>query len=284
MRPANMTGASAMRLVSYRDAEGVTFGSVEGDRIHELGRRHGIISLRAALAQTGVPAPGAATDARLADVQLLPPVPDAARIVCVGLNYKSHVAEASRALPEHPSVFLRAVGAVVGHGNPMSRPRASERYDFEGELALVVGRHARHVPKERALDIVAGWTCFNDGSLRDFQQHSTTAGKNFDSSGACGPWLVTVDELRDGSDLAITTRLNDIQVQGSRTSRMIFDIPTIIAYITTFMALEPGDIISTGTPEGVGMGRKPPLWMKPGDRIEIEIEGIGTLTNSIVAE
>ena len=273
-----------MRLVSYRDAEGVTFGSVDGERIHELGRRHGLGSLKAALAQGRAPASGAATDARLADVQLLPPVPDAGKIVCVGLNYKSHVAEASRALPEHPSVFLRAGSAVVGHGSPMVRPRASDHYDFEGELALVIGRAARHVPKERALDVVAGWTCFNDGSLRDFQQHSTTAGKNFEASGACGPWMVTVDELRDGSDLAIATRLNGTQVQGSRTSNMIFDVPTIIAYVTTVMALAPGDIISTGTPEGVGMGRKPPLWMKPGDRIEVEIEGIGTLANAIVGE
>ena len=274
-----------MRLVSFRDAKGGSFGIVDGDSIIDLGRRHGIPSLKAALAGNTLPShKGTQADYRLTDVELLPPVPDAGKIICIGLNYKSHVAEAGRSLPQQPSLFLRANSAVVGHGSAMIRPKVSDHYDYEGELALVIGRHARHVPEDKALDCIFGYTCFNDGSLRDFQKHSVTAGKNFQSSGACGPWLVTTAEVPKPTGLTLTTRLNGQQVQHASTSDMIYSVPTIIAYVSTFMALEPGDIIATGTPEGVALARTPPLWMKPGDRIEVEISGIGTLANPIVAE
>lgn len=275
-----------MRLVSFRDANGSTsFGALEGDSIVDLGRRHGIASLKAALAGKSFPwLRGAQADYQLSDVQLLPPVPDAGKIICVGLNYKAHVAEAGRAMPEQPSLFLRANSAVVGHGGAMIRPKVSDQFDYEGELALVIGSNARHVPEDRALDCIFGYTCFNDGSLRDFQKHSVTAGKNFQSSGACGPWLVPAAEVPRPTDLTLTTRLNGQQVQHANTSQMIYSIPTIIAYVSKFIALEPGDIIATGTPEGVALGRTPPLWMKPGDRIEVEISGIGILANPIEAE
>jgi len=275
-----------MHLVSFRDTDGNTsFGAIEGDSIIDLGRRHGIPSLKAALVGKSLPwLRGAQADYQLSDVELLPPVPDAGKIICVGLNYKAHVAEAGRAMPEQPSLFLRANGTLVGHGSAMIRPRVSNQFDYEGELALVIGSNARHVPEGRALDCIFGYTCFNDGSLRDFQKHSVTAGKNFQSSGACGPWLVPAAEVAKPMDLTLTTRLNGQQVQHANTSQMIYSIPAIIAYVSKFIALEPGDIIATGTPEGVALGRTPPLWMKPGDRIEVEIGGIGTLANPIEAE
>lgn len=274
-----------MRLVSFRAPDGDSFGIVEGESIFDLGRRHGIASLRIALAGGAIPSQrGPQADYRLSEVCLLPPVPDAGKIICVGLNYKSHVAEAGRDLPQQPSLFLRANSTVVGHGSPLMRPRVSGQFDFEGELALVIGRTARHVPQERAFDCVAGYTCFNDGSLRDFQKHSVTAGKNFQSSGSCGPWLVPAVELPGPAGLTLTTRLNGEQVQHATTASMLYPIPAIISYISQFIELEPGDVIATGTPEGVGLGRTPPLWMKPGDRIEVEIEGIGILANPVEAE
>jgi 2-keto-4-pentenoate hydratase/2-oxohepta-3-ene-1,7-dioic acid hydratase in catechol pathway len=274
-----------MRLASFRAPDGDSFGIVDGEGIVDIGRRHGIPSLRAALAGGTLPAPGGApADYRLSDVVLLPPVPDAGKIICVGLNYRSHAAEAGRALPAQPSLFLRANSTIVGHGSALVRPRVSDNFDFEGELALVIGTAARHVPAERALGCIAGYTCFNDGSLRDFQRHSVTAGKNFQSSGACGPWMVTAADLPDPANLSLTTRLNGQQVQHATTASMIYPVPVIIAYVSQFITLEPGDIIATGTPEGVGLARTPPLWMKPGDRVEVEIDGIGILANAIEAE
>jgi 2-keto-4-pentenoate hydratase/2-oxohepta-3-ene-1,7-dioic acid hydratase in catechol pathway len=274
-----------MRLVSFRGADGLSFGIIDGEAIFDLGRRHGIPSLKAALVRNAIPAhAGTQSDFRLSEVELLPPVPDAGKIICVGLNYKSHVAEAGRSIPEQPSLFLRANSTVVGHGSALIWPKVSNQFDYEGELALVIGTLARHVPEERALECIFGYTCFNDGSLRDFQKHSVTAGKNFQSSGACGPWLVTTAELPKPTDLTLTTRLNGQQVQHANTSHMIHTVPAIIAYVSRFITLEPGDIIATGTPEGVALGRTPPLWMKPGDRIEVEISGIGVLSNPVEAE
>src|SRR5207302_9208048 len=211
------------------------------------------------------------------------PRPD--KIVCIGLHYRAHAAEAGLKVPEHPSLFLRLANTLVPHGGEMIRPKASADMDYEGELAVVIGRGGRHIAAADALAHVAGYSCFNDGSLRDFQfKHSVAVGKNFIATGGFGPWLVTGDEIPDPAALTLTTRLNGVEVQRGTTADMIFDVPTIIAYVSGFTRLEPGDVISTGTPPGVGLARKPPLWLKPGDVVEVEISKIGVLRNAIVAE
>lgn len=214
----------------------------------------------------------------------LPPLLPDINIYCIGLNYKSHIEETARDLPPQPSVFVRVPGSIVGHDEPVVRPKASDQYDYEGELAVVIGRPGRHVPEDEAWSYVAAMTCFNDGSVRDFQKHSVTAGKNFDSSGACGPSLVTIDELSDPKKLQLTTRLNGQVMQQSDTSLLIYSIARIVNYVSTIVQLRTGDVIATGTPAGVGARRTPPVWMKPGDRIEVEIEGIGVLANVVVDE
>lgn len=214
----------------------------------------------------------------------LPPLLPEASVYCIGLNYKSHVEETARDLPPQPSVFVRVHGSIVGNGQAMVRPIASSHFDYEGELAVVIGRPARHVAEDQAWSHVAGLTCFNDGSVRDFQKHSVTAGKNFEASGACGPFIVTLDEVADHEMLALTTRLNGEVVQQSNTGLLIYSIPRIISYLSSVVQLRTGDVIATGTPAGVGARRTPPLWMKDGDRVEVEIEGVGRLSNPIVDE
>jgi 2-keto-4-pentenoate hydratase/2-oxohepta-3-ene-1,7-dioic acid hydratase in catechol pathway len=211
-------------------------------------------------------------------------VPDAARIICVGKNYADHAAEMGGKPPGDPNLFLRTTKSLVGHEQSVVCPRASVQYDFEGELAVVIGRGGRHIAPEKALSHVAGYSCFLDGSVRDYQKHSFTAGKNFDSSGACGPWLVPASQIADPQKLTLTTRLNGDVVQHASTGDMIFSVAQIIAYISIFTHLEPGDVIATGTPAGVGAGRAPPLWMKSGDRIEVEISGVGVLANTVIPE
>ena len=186
--------------------------------------------------------------------------------------------------PSDPKLFLRTPQSLVGHRQSVVCPSASKEYDFEGELGVVIGRGGRRIPPDRALSHVAGYTCFFDGSVRDYQKHSFTAGKNFDSSGACGPWLVPASEVPDPQNLLLTTRVNGEVLQQANTAEMIFSVADIISYISIFTHLEPGDVIATGTPAGVGAGRKPPLWMKPGDRVEVEIERIGTLANTVISE
>ena len=218
-------------------------------------------------------------------VQLLPPVMGP-RIFCVGINYRSHREEMGRDASDHPTIFVRFPSSLVGHGTPLLRPRASDRFDYEGELAVVIGRAGRRIARERALDHVAGYSCFNDGSIRDYQRHTSqfTAGKNFDRSGSFGPWLVTADEVGDPSTLTLTTRLNGEVMQHSTTDLLIFDVAEIIAYLSEFTELRPGDIIATGTPGGVGVARDPAVFMRPGDTIEVEISGVGVLSNEIAQE
>ena len=211
-------------------------------------------------------------------------ISDPGKILCVGLNYASHVGEVGRQMPTVPSVFSRLHNTLVRHGGDMVRPRASTHFDYEGELAIVIGERCRHVPRADALSVIAGYTCFIDGSVRDFQKHSVFAGKNFPATGPLGPWMVTSDVIADPQRLELTTRLNGTVVQHDTTDHMIFDVATIIEYLSTVTWLEPGDIIATGTPDGVGAGRKPPLWMKAGDRLEVEISGIGTLGVNVVDE
>jgi 2-keto-4-pentenoate hydratase/2-oxohepta-3-ene-1,7-dioic acid hydratase in catechol pathway len=226
----------------------------------------------------------AAPDRKLSAIKFLPVIPRPGKILCAGINYRSHAAEMARELPKQPSMFIRFADTLVGHIGELIRPRVSDHFDFEGELALVIGKGGRHIAAERALEHVAGYTCFVDGSVRDYQKFSVTSGKNFPGTGPLGPWLVTRDEIPDPGRLTLTTRLNGKEVQHATTDLLIYSIPQIIAFCSDFTALAPGDVISTGTPEGVGHGRKPPLWMKAGDTLEVEITGIGVLRVQVVDE
>ncbi|KAF0103096.1 MAG: 5-carboxymethyl-2-hydroxymuconate isomerase [Rhodospirillaceae bacterium] len=280
-----------MRLVSFRHAGANKFGAVVDGGIVDLsartnGRWPGLRDVIAAKALDELRATtkGAAADLAFEDVELLPVIPDPGKILCVGLNYASHVGEVGRQMPTVPSVFSRLHDTLLRHGGDIVRPRASTHFDYEGELAIVIGERCRHVPRAGALSVIAGYTCFIDGSVRDFQKHSVFAGKNFPATGPLGPWMVTADMVPDPQRLELTTRLNGTVVQHDTTDHMIFDVATIIEYLSTIAWLEPGDIIATGTPDGVGTGRKPPLWMKAGDRLEVEISGIGTLGVNVVDE
>jgi len=278
-----------MRLLSFSADGKDSFGAVSGDGVVTLNAKVGRPSLAAALAADGVEAlrraaHGATPDRKLADIKFLPVIPQPNKILCAGVNYRAHAAEVSRELPKQPSMFIRFTDTLVGHGGAMIRPKLSDNFDYEGELALVIGKAGRHIPAERALDHIAGYTIFVDGSVRDYQKFSVTSGKNWPGTGPLGPWLVTTDELPDPGGLTLTTRLNGVQVQHSGTDKLIYSIPQIVSFCSDSTALSPGDIIATGTPEGVGHGRKPPLWMKPGDTLEVEITGIGALRATIVDE
>jgi 2-keto-4-pentenoate hydratase/2-oxohepta-3-ene-1,7-dioic acid hydratase in catechol pathway len=223
----------------------------------------------------------------LGELQLLPPVLRPGKIVCMGLNYADHAAEGGHARPEYPSFFLRGATSIIGHNAPIIRPKASTRLDYEAELAIIIGQRARHLTKANALDCVAGYACFNDGSIRDYQRKTNqwTIGKNFDGTGPFGPWMVTADALPPGAaGLRIQSRLNGKVMQDSNTGLFLWDVVEALCIITECMTLEPGDVIITGTPAGVGYARTPPVWMAPGDICEIEIEGIGTLSNPIADE
>jgi 2-keto-4-pentenoate hydratase/2-oxohepta-3-ene-1,7-dioic acid hydratase in catechol pathway len=278
-----------MRLLSFAADGRDWFGAVSGDGVVTLNDRVGQPSLRAALAAGAMEAMrkaarDAVPDRKLSAIKFLPVIPLPAKILCAGVNYRSHAAEVGRELPKQPSMFIRFTDTLVGHGGEMIRPKLSDNFDYEGELALVIGKAGRHIPAERALDHVAGYTIFVDGSVRDYQKFSVTSGKNWPSTGPLGPWLVTADEIPDPGKMTLTTRLNGAQVQHSGTDKLIYSIPQIVAFCSDFTALEAGDVIATGTPEGVGHSRKPPLWMKPGDTLEVEITGIGILRARIVDE
>jgi 2-keto-4-pentenoate hydratase/2-oxohepta-3-ene-1,7-dioic acid hydratase in catechol pathway len=220
------------------------------------------------------------------DVELLPVIPDPQKILCVGINYLSHVKETGREVPDKPMLFARFSDSQTAHDGPIVRPRASERLDFEGELAVVIGKRARHVKAADAFDMIAGYACYNDGSIRDWQRHTSqfTPGKNFSQTGGFGPWLVTPDEVGDPSALSLTTRLNGEIMQQATTDDLIFPVPNLIEYCSTFCTLLPGDVIITGTTGGVGAFRGPPLWMKAGDVVEVEISRIGILRNFVIDE
>jgi 2-keto-4-pentenoate hydratase/2-oxohepta-3-ene-1,7-dioic acid hydratase in catechol pathway len=280
-----------MKLASYVAQGKAAFGAVIGEGIVDLSERLGgrYAGLRQALAGNALAemkkaAEGAKPDHRLADVRFLPPIPDPEKILCAGINYRSHAAETGRDLPKQPSMFLRLANTLTGHGGELIRPLVSHSFDFEGELAVVIGRPGRHIPTERALDHVAGYTCFVDGSVRDYQKFSVTSGKNFPGTGPLGPWIVTADDIPDPKHLMLVTRLNGQEVQKSSTDLLIYSVPQIISFCSDFTPLVPGDIIATGTPEGVGHRRNPPLWMKPGDVLEVEISGIGTLRSRVADE
>ncbi|MGC1462534.1 MAG: fumarylacetoacetate hydrolase family protein [Terracidiphilus sp.] len=221
----------------------------------------------------------------LNEIDILPPIIHPRKIVCVGTNYESHRVETGREKTTKPPLFLRTAESLAAHGAPLLCPLESTMFDFEGEIAVVMGRSARRVPKESALDYVFGYSCFNDASVRDWQRHTHqwTPGKNFDATGGFGPYLVTKDEVGPPEDLHLTTRLNGQIVQDACGQQMIFSIPEIIEYVSTFMTLRAGDVIASGTPGGVGALRDPPLFMKSGDRIEVEVSRVGLLSNPVMA-
>jgi 2-keto-4-pentenoate hydratase/2-oxohepta-3-ene-1,7-dioic acid hydratase in catechol pathway len=279
-----------MKLASFlADGKGC-FGVVTGDGVVTLNQRLSrYADLSAALAGSALAEirraiDGAKPDHKLAEIKWLPPIPNPEKILCAGINYRSHAAETGRELPKQPSMFIRLTNTLVGHEGELIRPSVSEQFDFEGELALVIGRGGRHIPVERALEHVAGYTCFVDGSVRDYQKFSVTSGKNFPGTGPVGPWIVTTDEIPDPTRLTLTTRLNGKEVQRSGTDLLIYSVAQIVAFCSDFTPLAPGDVIATGTPEGVGHRRTPPLWMKPGDVLEVEITGIGTLRSRVADE
>ncbi|WP_445147209.1 fumarylacetoacetate hydrolase family protein [Dyella sp. Tek66A03] len=219
--------------------------------------------------------------------RFLPPVPNPAKILCVGLNYSDHLKETGLDKPAYPEIFARFATSLIGHHEPIRRPRESSALDFEAELAVVIGRGGRRIHRDKALEHIAGYSLFNDATLRDFQFRTPqwTLGKNFDGTGAFGPWLVTPDALPAGaSGLRIQGRLNGRVMQQSSTDLLIFDVPVLIETISTAISLEPGDVIITGTPGGVGAARKPPVFMQPGDVFEVEIEKIGILSNPVQDE
>jgi 2-keto-4-pentenoate hydratase/2-oxohepta-3-ene-1,7-dioic acid hydratase in catechol pathway len=219
-----------------------------------------------------------------AQARLLPVIPNPAKILCVGLNYKSHVAETKRSDSEHPSIFTRFADSLTAHNAPLPRPKETQRFDFEGELAVIIGKGGRNIPQAQAFEHIAGYACFNDGSARDWQRHTHqwTPGKNFPLTGPLGPFMATRQEIPDVNQLTLETRLNGEVVQHASVADLIFTLPVIIEYISGFTPLSPGDVIATGTPGGVGDRREPPLYMKAGDVIEVEITGLGTLRNRVV--
>ncbi|WP_299451618.1 fumarylacetoacetate hydrolase family protein [uncultured Pigmentiphaga sp.] len=220
-------------------------------------------------------------------VRLLPPIPHPGKIICLGLNYADHAAEGGHAKPAYPSFFMRGATSLIGHEAPLRRPRVSTKLDYEAELALVIGRRARHLTQSEALSAVAGYACFNDATLRDYQRKTPqwTIGKNFDGTGAFGPWLVPAGDLPPGaSGLKIESRLNGQVMQRDNTANMLFPVVETLCLLTEALTLEPGDVVVMGTPAGVGYARTPPVWMQPGDRIEIDIEGIGVLANTVQEE
>lgn len=278
-----------MKLISFVQAGRNAWGVLRGADVVVLTQvwpdmasalEEGVDKIAAAAQTEGMPC------MPLAGLRLLPPVPAPRKILCVGLNYGRHVAEAGRELPAHPSLFPRFADSFVGHGEPVWKPRVSDRFDYEGELAVVIGRGGRHIAAQDALSHVAGYACMAENSVRDFQKHNAqvTPGKNFERSGAIGPWLVTADEIGDPARLQVISRLNGSVMQQGDVSDLIFPIPELIAYISAFTPLSPGDVIATGTPEGVGSSRKPPRFMAAGDTLEVEIPGIGTLVNTVADE
>lgn len=282
-----------MRFVSF-EAEGkASYGIVTGKGIHDLGARIGSVvpDLKSYLkaAELGlVPAAtaGLAADYAVGDIAYLPPVTEPGKVICVGLNYEGHRLETGRPKQTYPTLFARFADTLIGHNVAIRRPPVSEALDYEGELAVVIGRSGFRIPKEEAASFVAGYSCFNDASLRDFQNHTHQfmPGKNFPGTGAFGPDMVTPDEVGALGDLKIETRLNGVVVQQAKLEELLFSIEELITYISIFTPLAPGDVLVTGTPGGVGFKRTPPLYMKPGDVVEVEIDKVGQLRNEIAEE
>lgn len=285
-----------MKLLSYSLAGRETWGAVVGDGVVDLASRTGHATLADFIASPDFArrdalVAGLTADAQLSDVRYLPVIPKPEKIICAVRNYMDHHQEVlaagmHRELSEQPPIFLRVWRSQTPHGGPIVRPRVSESLDWEGELAVIIGEGGRDIAEADAWEHVAGYSCYNDASVREWQFHAKqiASGKNFESTGAFGPWMVTADEIAPGRELKLETRLNGTVVQSSHTGHMIFSIPRLIAYASTIFTLVPGDVVITGTPAGVGWSKKPPLFMKPGDVVEVEIEAVGLLRNPVVAQ
>lgn len=280
-----------MKLVSFVRTGRPSIGVLAGDGIIDLGarlpgRRGSLrdVLRRGMLGELEKLAAGAAPDVALTDVALLPVIPDPAKILCVGVNYVAHREETGRKPVDHPTIFTRFADTLVAHGGNIVRPAVSKSLDFEGELAIIIGKGGRSISEADALDHVAGYACFNDGSVRDWQRHTQqfTPGKNFPSTGGFGPCLTTADEVADYRKLTLETRVNGQVMQSAGLDMLIFSLPAIIAYCSAFTALQPGDVIATGTPGGVGERRDPQAFLNPGDTVEVDIPGIGLLRNGVV--
>lgn len=282
-----------MKLISYQHAGRARFGAVIDGRIVDLqaalGERYA--DLKSLLAADALPDARAALAARagtlsLSDVTLLPVIPNPAKIWCCGLNYGEHVRETNREVTEQPTFFLRVADSQVGDGQAIVRPKESSQLDYEAEIAVVIGRPGRRIREDEAWNHIAGYACYNDATVRDWQRHTSqwVPGKNFWRTGGFGPWLVTADEIGPGAGMTLVTRLNGQEMQRATTAQMIHGIARQIAYVSTIAPLDAGDVIVTGTPGGVGAKRTPPVWMKPGDIVEIEVDRIGVLRNTIADE
>jgi len=282
-----------MRFVMFLHEGKRRLGVVEGDTVTEVREPADLMDVIAAgpagLAKAKSAVAGAGTGAThaLAGLKFAQPIARPGKLICLGLNYAAHAAEGGHKTPEYPAFFIRVTTSLIAAGEPLICPKVSEQLDYEAELMVIIGKRARHVPEDKALDHVFGYTLFNDGSVRNYQRKSSqwTIGKNFDGTGPVGPVVVTPDELPPGCvGLKIESRLNGRVLQSANTKDMLVSVAQSIHLLSEAMTLEPGDMIATGTPEGVGHARKPPLWMKPGDVIEVEVEKIGTLRNPIAAE
>ena len=283
-----------MRLATFKADGRISYGAVTDGGIVDLGRRLAkyptlLDLLRAQAIAAARAAASAAPDHHVRAVELLPPIPAPDKIICVGINYPDRGAEYKdgREAPKYPNLFCRFPTSLVGSGQPIVRPKVSDRLDYEGEVVLVIGREGRHVPRESALSMIGGLTLGNEGSVRDWLRHGSlnvTQGKNFDKSGSLGPWMVTTDELDPARPLHLTTRVNGELRQDDSTARLTWGFAWLINYISTFATLKPGDLIWTGTPTGAGVHRNPAVWLKPGDVVEVEVPEIGVLRNRVVDE
>lgn len=278
-----------MKFASYELDGRASWGAVVGDTVVPLATP-ALPTLKDAIAAEALPQSEAGlalqTGVPLSAVRWLPVIPEPGKIFCIGVNYEEHRVEMKRERVGHPTVFMRVADSQIGHGQPMLRPPESEQLDYEGEIAIVIGRGGRRIAEADAWTHIAGYAPYNDGSVRAWQRHTTqwTPGKNFSGTGGFGPWMVTRGEIADGEVLTLETRLNGKVMQHATTDMLLFDIPSQIAYISSFTTLRPGDVIVTGTPGGVGARHEPPIWMKPGDRIEVEVSKLGTLVNLVAQE
>jgi 2-keto-4-pentenoate hydratase/2-oxohepta-3-ene-1,7-dioic acid hydratase in catechol pathway len=281
-----------VKLVTFLHGSQTAYGVVRDDGIVNLSQRLGARypDLKALLAggmeDISAAMAGAPADHAMADVVFLPPIPNPGKILCVGLNYHAHLQETGKAETQHPTIFLRVANSQQGHGQPLLIPPESSKFDFEGEVAVVIGKAGRRIATADAWDHIAGYSCYNDASVRDWQVHTSqwAPGKNFHKTGGFGPWIVTADEIAPNTKMTLVTRLNGQEVQRTDTSLLIFGIPQLINYLSIVMPLEPGDVIVTGTPGGVGVKRSPQLWMQEGDTVEVEVDRIGVLCNSVARE
>ena len=282
-----------MKLASYKTSKGAGYGVVTEDGIVDLTRRIGrkYPDLRSLIAGNGlaqaqkISKAAKKADFKLNKIVFLPVIPNPGKIVCVGLNYEEHRVETGRDKTENPALFIRVAESQVAHNQPIVMPTESTNLDFEGEIAVIIGKRGRRISEEDSWKHIAGYACYNDGSVRDWQWHTHQfiPGKNFVATGAFGPWMVSADQISPGEELTLTTRLNGQVMQQTTTANMIFPIPRLIAYCSTFLPLAPGDVIVTGTPGGVGAKRTPPVFMKEGDVVEVEVTRIGCLRNTIAS-